>query len=162
MYQAPGTPRIRLLNVAGTPVLYLPMPNKGLPTMEWVEKGQIKELFDGSEANRRLGWIPQLTLRWSVYLDQIQASFTEGVTPGAWGLVIGTANGQMPSMADLLTILSGAPGSISISPGPSAGGFVAQSWKIKPIGVNPLGQADGVEIVFRGGAIQSSMALGGF
>lgn len=172
-YQVPGLPRIALLNTSGVKLktLFLPMPDKGLPKVRWNEKGQVKDLIDGSEANRRLGWIPEVTFRWSVYVDQISASFTDGSTMGAWGLAVGPNNGQMASMNDLLVLLSNAPGLIAISPGPGlpgapfiAGGvgFVAQSWTISEIGANPLGQAEGVSITFRGGAIQSSMVLGAF
>ena len=160
MFQKPGTPRIKLLAVSGTPVLYLPIPDKGQPQIEWVEKGQVKELIDGSEVNRRLGWIPQLTLRWAIYVDQIDATFVEGVTGGAFGYIIGNDDGQMPSMTGLLNILSAKPGNLSVSPGPTAGWFTPQSWKINPIGLNPLGQAEGVEVVFRGGISNPVIGLG--
>ena len=160
----PGIPRLAVLNSSGVKLstFYLPMPDKGLPEVEWVEKGILTPLPGGGESLRRFGWIPQLTFRWSIYLDRVTASFTEGVTAGAWGITIGPNNGNMPSISDLMVILSNGPGLLSVSPGPSAGGFVAQSWKIKPIKTNPLGQAEGLEITFRGGTPQSSMVLGAF
>lgn len=164
MYLLPGTPRLAVLNPDGSKAksLWLPMPDKGLPKIEWEQRKVATDLFDGGKAIRRLGFLPKLTLHWAIYLDQIQASFQEGVTVGAWGQVIGANDGQMPSMNDLLLILSAAPGSISVSPGPSAGGFIAQDWDIKAIGTNPLGQAEGVEIAFEGGTVMSTMVLEAF
>ena len=147
----PGTPRIKLLTVTGTPVLWLPQPNPGQPSLQWIPKGIVKELYDGREVWRQLGWIPELTIEWSIYDDRS----TEGWT-------IGTANGNRPAVSDLLAILSGAPGSFSISPGPSAGGFVPQSWKESAIGVVPGGYAKGLQLTLRGGAIYSSKVLGAF
>ena len=161
MYQQPGTPRIALLNTDGTKAktLYLPMPDRGMPTTEWVEKGQVEELVDGGEANRRLGYLPQLVLQWSIYVDQISASLP---LVGAWGHLIGSADGQMPSMQDLLDLLDNDPGTLKVSPGPTAGGFIVESCKIKPIKVNKLGQAEGVEITLRGGTIMAHKTLGAF
>ena len=123
-YQTPGLPQIALLATANNTAsrvktLFLPMPNKGLPLVDYIEKGQVKPLVDGSEANRRLGWLPEVTLRWSVYADQIQASFTEGVTMGPWGITVGPNNGNMASMADLQALLSAAPGCLEINPNPA-------------------------------------------
>jgi hypothetical protein len=164
---APGIARLATLAVVDTPssktaTCYLPMPDRGYPTLEWIEVGYKTDLINGSKSNRRLGWIPQLTFKWAIYVDQIQASLAEGVTTGAWGYIIGPGNGQMLSLNDLMTALSAAPAMIEISPGLTAGGFCPQSWTIKAIGTNPLGQAEGLEIVFQGTDIQSSMALGAF
>ena len=108
----PGTPRIGLL-AAGVrnATLWLPMPDAGLPQIQWIPKGSVKELVDGSEVWQQKGWIPQLTMTWSAYDDRS----TEGWT-------LGTANGDRPAITDLMTILSGAPASFSVSPGPAAGG----------------------------------------
>jgi len=147
---APGTPRIKV--IASGAVLWLPMPDEGLPTIQWIPKGPVKELIDGSELWRQLGWIPEITMSWSAYDDRANEGFT-----------IGAANGNRPAITDLLTVLSGAPGSFSISPGPAAGGFVVQSWHESPIGVTGgQGWAKGLQVTFRGGTICSSKILGAF
>jgi len=148
----PGTPRIGLL-AAGVrnATLWLPMPDAGLPQIQWIPKGSVKELVDGSEVWQQKGWIPQLTMTWSAYDDRS----TEGWT-------LGTANGDRPAITDLMTILSGAPASFSVSPGPAAGGFVVQSWHEGPTGVEPGGFAKGLQVTFRGGAICTSKILGTF
>jgi hypothetical protein len=152
----PGTPRIALLNGTGgyTSVNYLPPPdaNNGM-MFEWEEVNQTKKLIDGSEATRRLGWIPSLTLRWTVYNDVLQMN----------SYPIGTANGNQLNFTGFLALLDNPCGSLYISPGPSAGGFTVQTTKISPIGVvSGLGIAAGVEVNFRGGAIYSSKVLGAF
>jgi hypothetical protein len=164
---APGLARIATLAVEDTPssktaTLYLPMCDKGYPTLKWLEQEDNDVLIDRSRMTRRYGYIPELTFRWSIYVDQISASFVEGVTRGAWGHIIGPGDGQMPSITDLMAILSLPPGMIEISPGPTAGGFCPQSWPIEPIGHNAIGLVEGLEIVFQGGDIQPSMLLGAF
>jgi hypothetical protein len=152
MIFAPGTPRIGLLTGGvRTATLWLPMPDAGFPTLAWIEKGQVRTLYDGSEAWRQLGWVPELVLKWAFYDDRA----TEGFS-------LGLADGDRPALTDLLSVLSGAPASFSISPGPSAGGFTVQSWKVNPIGVAPGGYAKGLQVTCRGGAIQSSQTLGTF
>ena len=146
----PGTPRLKLLP-AGTTILWLPMPDAGSPTLEFIAKGMKVDLIDGSEAWRQLGWVPKLTMKWAAYDDR-----------AGEGWVLGQANGNRPSMTDLLAVLSGGPGSFSVSPGPSAGGFAVQSWEVSPIGVAYGGIAKGVSITFTGGSILPSMALGAF
>ena len=44
MYMQPGTPRLKILSSGA--VLWLPMPDKGLPEIEWVPKGPNKDLYD--------------------------------------------------------------------------------------------------------------------
>ena len=148
---APGSPRIKLLTVGGVPIVYLPMPDEGYPTIEWVEKSFKTELIDGSESVRRLGWVPQITFHWSAYDDRSNE-----------GRALGIANGNKPSITDLMSILDSTPGTISVSPGPSAGGLTAQSWTVNAIGVHPGGYAKGLEIVFRAGSIYTTKVLGAF
>lgn len=147
----PGSPRIKLLLSVGAPVVYLPMPDPGYPTIEWAEKSFKTDLINGSESCRRLGYIPQITLKWGAYDDRT----TEGVT-------LGIANGNRASFTDLMSILDSAPGTISISPGPSAGGFVAQSWTVSGAGVLPGGYAKDLSITLRGGTICPTKVLGSF
>ncbi len=130
----------------------LPMPDPGYPTLEWVEKAFKTDLVDGSESLRRLGWIPVLTLKWSAYDDRN----TEGWTLGGPGV------GNRPSYLDLMALLDNAPGGISVSPGPTAGGFIAQSWTVNATGILPNGFAKDLQITFRGGAICSTKTLGAF
>ena len=165
MLWTPGTPRIALCDPHNERKLltqYLPICDPGYPKYDPSEVKILKTLIQGSNRNRRLGWVPQLTMRWEIYLDQIQASLTEGATVGAWGFVMGPLDGQMPTMADLLNLLSAPPGGLKVSPGPSAGGFIAEDWTVKAIGVNQLGLATGLEIEFVGRNIQQTPALWGF
>jgi len=151
----PGTPRIAILNTDGSTnrMLYLPAPDRGSGVaQEWQEKSILTELIDGSEQCRRLGWIPSLTLKWAIYNDVLQN------TPYS----IGVLNGQMASYDTLMSILDGAPGTLKISPGPSAGGFVVQSVKTSPVGIAGPGLAAGLQVTFRGGAICPTKTLGVF
>lgn len=168
----PGTPRLAICawdGIGGDPVasavtLYLPMPDNGMPTVEWIEKGYKTDLVTGSESNRLLGYIPELTMRWSAFDDRP----TEGFT-------IGQANGNRPAITDLLYLISryvpGIPnnGYLAVSPGPAAGGFIVMSTKRSPIGVvGQQGFAKGVQVTFRGGWVQTpppaglGMSLGAF
>ena len=150
----PGTPRIGILNTSlvRTATLWLPMPDNGVPTIEWVPQGPVKKLVDGSEAWRQLGWIPEIVMRWEAYDDRPNEGFT-----------IGAADGNRPAITDLLTVLSGAPNSFSVSPGPSAGGFVVQSWKESPMGpTGNGGYAKGLQLTLRGGTPVFSKILGAF
>jgi hypothetical protein len=152
----PGNPRIALLDGAGNKLktLYLPAPDKtGGVTLEWIEKAFYTDLVDGSEATRRLGWIPQMVMKWNAYNDLLPTS----------GRAIGAADGNVATMVALLALLDAPPGFLSASPGPSAGGFVVQRVKVAPIGIaGAQGVATGVEITLRGGAICATKTLGAF
>lgn len=102
---ANGKIRLALVDAGGVKqkTLILPTPDKGTPELEWIEKVSTKELIDGSERTRLLGFLPQLTLTWKVY-DDSQAT--------------GTGDGQTPTLEALLGILSGATGTLRVSPGP--------------------------------------------
>jgi hypothetical protein len=50
------------------------------------------------------------------------------------GITIGTANGNRPSLEDLLVILSAATRGLRVSPGASAGGFTTDQVVTKQIG----------------------------
>jgi hypothetical protein len=150
----PGTPRLALLDAGGNTLktLFLPAPDKGVPTVEWVEKGFNAELIDGGESNRRLGWLPQITMSWSVYND------TDGL-----GHTIGNADQNLASISALLDLLDTPPGLLKVSPGPSTGGFVVNKVTVQPIGIVGLaGFAAGLKVTFRGGTIQPSLTLGAF
>jgi len=150
----PGTPRIALLDATQLKLktLFLPAPDKGSPKLEWIEKGINSDLVDGSESNRRLGFIPELTLSWEVYND------TDGQ-----GHAIGGNDQCLADIASFLAIMDAPPGYISISPGPSAGGFVVNKTTIRPIGIIGMaGFAAGLEVTFRGGTILPSKLLGAF
>ena len=111
----------------------LPAPEKGSPGMEWIKKSSTKELVDGGERTRLLGFLPQLTLSWSVY-DDTQAT--------------GIGNGQTPNLEALLVLLSQGTGSLRVSPGMTAGGFTADQVDVKEIGKVP-GFYTGIQVVFR-------------
>ena len=150
----PGTPRIALLNGSGTKLktLYLPPPDKGPGLgLEWVEKAFDANLIDGSESCRRLGWIPQLVLKWGAYNDVLQTV----------NRAFGSADGNVADILSLLALLDTAPGLLKVSPGPSAGGFVVNKTTISPMGVaGSQGIATGLQITLRGGAICSTKTLG--
>ena len=150
----PGTPRIALLNGAGTKLktLYLPPPDTGPGLgLEWIEKAFDANLIDGSESCRRLGWIPQLVLKWANYNDVLQM----GNRP------FGNADGNVADINALLALLDTAPGLLKVSPGPSAGGFVVNKTTVSPMGVvSSLGIATGLQITLRGKTICSTKTLG--
>lgn len=149
-----GTPRIALLNTNGTKAktLYLPPPDRsnGI-SLEWIEKAVDTTLVNGSESTRRLGWIPQITLSWSVY-DDVTASY---------GYSYGSTDGHMASYSDLMTLLDNQPNTLKLSPGPTAGGMICNKITVSAVGVNQ-GLTTGLKIVFRGGQILSNKGLGSF
>jgi len=156
----PGTPRIALLNInrswAGgyASVNYLPSPNaEDGVSFEWIEKRVTVPLIDGSEATRRLGWIPELVLKWSVYNDLMSMN----------GYQIGSANGCQLDSPSLLALLDNPVGSLFVSPGPTYGGFIAETVTIGAMGIKKgLPVAKDVAITFRAGTIYSRKVLGAF
>jgi hypothetical protein len=152
----PGTPRLAVLNTDGSYAAsyFLPPPNaEGGMSLEWEERNQTKVLVDGSDATRRKGFIPVLTLTWAIY-DDVNAKN---------GHVIGGANGNQLDINSLLAVLDNPVGTLKVSPGPSAGGFVIQTTKIGPITiVKGLGIAKDVSITLKGGTICSAKILGSF
>ena len=148
----PGTPRLKVISSGLT--LFLPPPDKGKGvTLEWIEKAFYTELIDGSESCRRLGWIPELKLSWAAYNDCLKTT----------SMTIGGANGNLADINSLLSLLDLAPGLLSASPGPAAGGFVVQRVTVGAMGVaGALGIATGLQITLRGGAIYSTKVLGAF
>jgi len=154
MFFKPGTPRIALLDAGQNKLLtlFLPPPEKGSPTLEWIEKATYTELIDGSESCRRYGWIPELKLKWTYYNDL-----------DGRGLTIGAADGNLADINSLLALLDNPPGFLKASPGPTAGGFIVQRVTISAIGATTaLGIPTGLEITLRGGTVYSSKVLGAF
>lgn len=150
----PGTPRIALLDGSGNKLktLYLPEPDRqnGV-NLEWVEKASYTDLVDGSESCRRLGWIPVLTLSWAAYNEVFSIT----------GRTIGGADGNQADLLSLLALLDADPRRLKVSPGPSAGGFVAGRVTVSGMGVvGGIGIATGLKITIRGGPICSSKVLG--
>jgi len=156
-YFQPGALRIATLSPAdqvtklGT--FYLPSPNRsnGL-AFEWIEKSLTKELIDGSESTRRFGFIPQVTLSWSIYDD---------LNP-LYGYPIGSATGNQLSFPALLAIMDITPGFIRFSPSTVDGGFNVYSVKIAKLGVTIAGLVTGLSITLRGGEILPTKVLGAF
>ena len=103
-----GPLRIATLNSDGTGTkvntYYLPAPSDIKIT--WEEKGINSILYNGSESNRRLGFIPQVDITWSIY-DDIN---------NRYGYTIGTANGNQLTFDGLMSVLDATPGFISFSP----------------------------------------------
>lgn len=149
-----GPLRCAVLDPSGsgvkTSVYYLPSPSKITET--WIEKGINTELINGAESNRRLGFIPEVTITWSIYDD---------VNP-RWGYAIGNANGQQLTFDGLMSWLDGAPGYISFSPGLTAGGFVVNTVKINNYGVMVGGFITDLQITLRSGTIYNTKQLGAF
>lgn len=148
-----GTPRISLFDASGNRLktLFLPEPDRkdGL-SLEWVEKGTYKDILDGSEAGRRKGWIPVLTLGWSPY-----AALQEW-TPHP----IGDQDGNMADITTFLALLDNLPKRLRISPGPTAGGFRPSRVTVAPFGaVGRQGLVTGLRVTFRGSNILSSKVL---
>jgi len=151
MFFAPGTPRLAVLDSTGAKVktLVLPMPNEGEPKVRFLEEQDETKLYNRARRTRIFGYIPEVTLTWSAYDDRTG----EGVT-------IGTADGNRPSAADLLVLLSSGPGLLKFSPGPSAGGFVVQTVEVGESGVTSQGYAKDLKVTLRGGDLLTTRALG--
>jgi hypothetical protein len=143
-----------VLNADGTKAktLYLPPPDRKNPKLEWETKGTKQELLDGSERMRVLGYLPVLTLKWSAYDDR----------PGQ-GYTLGTADGQRPTLEQLLQVLSGTPGTLRVSAGPApAGGFTCGEIKVGGAVLLAPGIGGDLQIVFRGRQVLSSRYLEAF
>lgn len=153
----PGTPRLKVYAandlVTLQKTLYLPAPSAGDGVgLEFVQKAFRKELVDGSERSRRLGYLPVLTLKWKVYNDNADQGFT-----------IGQADGNMLGIADLLAITSLDADRIKVSPGPAAGGFQCSQITVSGLGIiGRSGFASGVQVTFRGRNVQADQSLGTF
>lgn len=146
-----GPPRLAVLNpdLTVSKTLLLPPPKKGDGiALEFIPKGVDRELEDYSESGFNAGYLPVLTLKWDAYDDRDG----EGVT-------IGTADGNRPSLLQLLPILS-VRGLLRVSPGPAGtGGFRVE--KATPAAIGLAGQrfGKGVSITFRGKSLLDTMAL---
>lgn len=140
-----GPVRLAVLNSDGSKAktLILPAPDKGFPTLEFEEKTLTRELVDGSERTRVLGYLPVLTLEWGVYPD---------------GQATGTGDGQTPTLEALLEILSGASGTLRVSAGTTAQGFTADRAAVKEIGRRGAFYT-GVAVTFRGRSSRASRTL---
>lgn len=153
---APGTPRIALLDGSGNKLktLYLPAPDKSSGvTLEWAEKSYDTDLLDGSESCRRLGWIPELVIKYGAYNDLLNTT----------GRPIGGLDGNLADINSLLSLLDTAPGLLKVSPGPLAGGFVVNKTTVSAMGVaGGQGTVTGLQITLRGGAICATKTLGAF
>jgi len=152
---AVGPIRLGLLDGTGTRIAtyYLPAPDSGNGlTLEWVEKNTAVELIDGSEAVRRLGYLPELNVSWSVYDDK----------NALYGYSIGSGNGQQLDFVSLLALLDNAPGYISVSPGLTTGGFIPSDWTISSYSVIPGSFATNLSIKFRGCSVFSTKVLSTF
>ena len=143
-----GKIRLALLNPDGTKAktLILPAPDKGSPGLEWAEKASSKELINGDERTRLLGFLPVLTLKWAVY-DDTQAT--------------GVDDGQTPNLEALLGLLSQPTGMIRVSPGMTAGGFTVDRISVKEIGKTGSFYT-GIQATFRARSARASRDLEAF
>ena len=146
-----GPPRLAVLNPDLTVLktLQLPPPKKGDGiSLEWVPKGVDRELEDYSESGFSAGYLPVLTLKWDVYDDRTDR-----------GITIGTADGNRPSLLQLLEIIS-VRGMLRISPGPAGTGcFRVEKAVPGGIGLAAPRYGKGVSITFRGKTPLDTMAL---
>ena len=146
-----GPPRLAVINSAGVvqKTLQLPPPRKGDGIgLEFIPKGVDRELEDFSESGFAAGYLPVLTLKWDVYDDR-----------GGNGVTIGTADGNRPSLLQLLEILS-VRGLLRVSPGPAGtGSFRVESAKPSGIGLAGRNFGRGVSVTFRGKNPLPTMAL---
>lgn len=151
MILQPGPIRLATLDAGGnkTKTLWLPTPAKGSPALEWERKSTVWTLVDGSERQRLLGFLPVLTVRWQIYDDTAGNGYT-----------IGTADGNRPSLDQLLVLLSAASGGLKVSPGRTAGGLVVGALSVKPVVLAGAGFAQGLEVTFRGRDVRPDMTLG--
>lgn len=147
----PGPIRLAVLSgIGGTKVrtLWLPAPDKKQPELSWDKKAITQELVDGSERERKLGYIPILRVAWRPYDDR----------PGE-GYTIGTADGQRPAAEDLLKLLSYPSGWLKVSAGPApAYGFVVGRVEVGKVPLIGRGFYD-LEVTFRGRDVQADQSL---
>jgi len=162
----PGPIRLAVLNtIGGTKLktLWLPQPDRKSPELEWVPKETNMDLVDGSERTRRLGFIPVLRVKWSPYDDRAFGGYT-----------VGTADGNRPTLEQLLPILSMASGFLKISLGNGSTPYVFQGIG----GATPYGFVVGrvdvdkmpyrsstfvdLSVTFRGRDIVADRTLGAF
>lgn len=151
MLLQPGVIRLALLTtVDGSKLktLYLPPPARDGLSLEWLEQSSTMTLVSGSPRTRLLGFVPVLTVRWNVYDDRSGQGYT-----------IGSADGNRPNLDSLMLLLSNPTGLIRVSPGPSAGGFTADSIQVKSFGVISPTFGSGLEVVFTGRTLVSTRSL---
>lgn len=148
-----GAPRLAVLNAAGVvqKTLALPPPKKGDGlALEFLEKGVNRELEDFSESGFTAGYIAKLTLKWEIY--------DETAHPG---VTLGTADGNRPTLKDLLGLTSGqVRGLLRVSPGPSGtGGFRVERVTTGALGLAGASYGRGVALTFWGKDLLATEAL---
>jgi hypothetical protein len=154
-YIYPGNPQISLWSGGagvGTRLYtwYLPPCDKGRGLgLEWVQKGWWPELYDGSEAARELGWLPELVLQWEKYQDVMALG----------GQTIGIGAGNLLDFVSLMSVLDNPASNLEVQPGPGAGGLFPNKIIVSPIGIAGNGLAAGVRLTFRSGPIYPSKIL---
>lgn len=151
----PGPIQLAVLNGVGgakLKTLVLPVPDRKNPELEWVEKKVDKDLVDGSERSRILGYIPSVKIKWSPYDDRT-----------GQGLTIGTADGNRPTLEQLLTILSATPGTLKVGLGSTGtpNGFIVNRVTIDKIVYRGRDFAD-LAVTFRGRDVYATRTLGAF
>jgi hypothetical protein len=145
-----GVDGLRIKRVSDGAVLFLPVPSFDAVSIEWAEKATTRELLDGSDRTRVVGYVPAFTAKWRAYDDRPM-----------FGKTRGTANGQCPKLEDLLVLISGASGRWRVSPGLSAGGFLVDRCEVKPLGKQGRAYTD-VQITFKSREIFPTRTLGAF
>lgn len=139
-----GPIRLALLDAGvKSKTLILPPPSRLGLDLDWEEDGTTVHLVEGGRRTRRIGYVPFLVAKWSVY-DDTRAT--------------GIADGQTPSLEALLVLLSATTGQLRVSPGMTTGGFTVDQIVTKPIG-KTAGFYSGVEATFYGRDATATKAL---
>ena len=145
-----GPIRLAFLNSGGAKLatFVLPSPSQKGLSLDWQKKATTVELVDKSQRTRLDGFLPKLSVKWTAYDER----------PGQ-GYVIGTGDGQRPTLESLLWYLSQPTGLIRVSPGLAAGGFTCDTIDVQPIAKVNGAFYGGIEVVFWGRDIQTTRVL---
>lgn len=171
----PGPIRLAVLagveSVTKTKTLYLPAPAAKSVELEWIEKQVEQELVDGSERTRVLGYLPVLKCKWTPYDDKTKGTMVGNPANISAGATIGNADGQRPTLEQLLVILSSAPGTLKVSLGDGVGngtntkttplGFVVGRVTVGGSALRGLDMGD-LTVTFRGRTVSADRSLGAF
>ena len=145
-----GCDGFRIKTISGNKTLYLPTPPPDAVNLNWEEKSTTKELIDGSERTRVIGYVPLLDLRYPYYDDRPMPHKVRGIE-----------DGQCPLLEDLLVLISGRSGRFKVSPGLTCGGYLVDRVEVK--GIGKAGRTyTGIQLVFRSREIFNTRTLGDF
>ena len=149
----PGPIPLAVLDVNGAKLktLYLPPCGPGSRLLEWEKDSEIRKIPRVGERERILGYLPILTLAWPIYDDR-----------AGHGAALGTADGQRPTVEQLLQLVSAKSGSLKVGAGVGGGGFVVGVIKASGIKLVGSGFAGDLKLVLRARDYRADMTLGAF